>query len=116
MNSIKIFAPATVANVSCGFDALGFAINTIGDEMILTKTKEKGAQISKIEGAELTFDSSKNAASVVTMAMLDKANADFGVDMQLFKKVKPETAKPPAPSEAKNSKGVKLFFIFFNCF
>lgn len=100
MNSIKIFSPATVANVSCGFDALGFAINTVGDEMILTKTTEKGVKISKIEGAELTFDSSKNAASVVSLAMLDKANADFGIDMQLFKKVKPGSGLGSSASSA----------------
>ena len=89
MNSIKIFAPATVANVSCGFDALGFAINAVGDEMIFTKTVDKGVTISKIEGAELTFDSRKNAASVVAWAMIDEAKPNFGIDMQLFKKVKP---------------------------
>ena len=89
MNSIKIFAPATVANVSCGFDALGFAINAIGDEMIFTKTQAKGITISKIEGAELTYDSGKNAASVVAWAILDKIQANFGVDIKLFKKVKP---------------------------
>ncbi len=100
MNSIKIFAPATVANVSCGFDALGFAINTIGDEMVLTKTTEKGVKISKIEGAELTFDSNKNAASVVVKAMLDKVNADFGIDMQLFKKVKPGSGLGSSASSA----------------
>ena len=54
MNEIKIFSPATVANVSCGFDALGFALNAIGDEMILRKTKSKGVTISKIEGAKLS--------------------------------------------------------------
>ena len=48
MNEIKIFSPATVANVSCGFDALGFALNSIGDEMILRKTKPKGVTIGKI--------------------------------------------------------------------
>ncbi len=100
MNSIKIFAPATVANVSCGFDALGFAINTVGDEMILTKTSNKGIEISKIEGAELTFDSAKNAASVVSLAMLEKANADFGIDMQLFKKVKPGSGLGSSASSA----------------
>ena len=89
MNKIKIFAPATVANVSCGFDALGFAINTVGDEMIFTKTEKKGVTISKIEGAALTFDIYKNVASVVALAMLDKIQPDFGVDIQLFKKVKP---------------------------
>ncbi len=39
MNEIKIFSPATVANVSCGFDALGFALNAVGDEMLLKKFK-----------------------------------------------------------------------------
>jgi len=100
MNTIKIFAPATVANVSCGFDILGFAINAVGDEMILTKTIEKGVTISNIEGAELTFNSTKNAASVVTLAMLDKANADFGIDMQLFKKVKPGSGLGSSASSA----------------
>jgi len=100
MNSIKIFAPATVANVSCGFDALGFAIHTIGDEMLLTKTTKKGVKISKIEGAELTYDSTKNAASVVTLAMLDKANTDFGIDIQLFKKVKPGSGLGSSASSA----------------
>lgn len=89
MDKIKIFAPATVANVSCGFDALGFAINAVGDEMIFTKTDKKEVVISKIEGAVLTFDSNKNAAGVVALAMLDKIKPDFGVDIQLFKKVKP---------------------------
>ena len=33
MNSIKIFSPATVANVACGFDVLGFALCYPGDEV-----------------------------------------------------------------------------------
>ena len=39
---IKIFSPATIANVSCGFDVLGLALDTVGDEMIIRKVKEKG--------------------------------------------------------------------------
>ncbi|MDY7395511.1 homoserine kinase [Aureibaculum sp. 2210JD6-5] len=89
METIKIFAPATVANVSCGFDALGLAINAVGDEMIFTKTEAKGVTISKIEGADLTFDSHKNAAGVVAWTILKRVQPDFGVDIQLFKKVKP---------------------------
>lgn len=100
MNSVKIFSPATVANVSCGFDALGFALNAVGDEMILTKTSAKTAIISKIEGAELTFDPLKNAASVVCTAMLKKAEADFGVDIQLFKNIKPGSGLGSSASSA----------------
>ena len=41
MNEIKIFSPASVANISCGFDVLGVCLNNIGDEMVIRKTKKK---------------------------------------------------------------------------
>ena len=37
MEEIKIFAPATVANLSCGFDVLGCCLQNVGDEMLLKK-------------------------------------------------------------------------------
>ena len=37
MEEIKIFAPATVANLSCGFDVLGCCLESIGDEMLVRK-------------------------------------------------------------------------------
>ncbi|MDX5584211.1 MAG: homoserine kinase [Aureibaculum sp.] len=100
MNEIKIFSPATVANVSCGFDALGFALNAIGDEMILRRTKSKGVTISKIEGAKLTYDIKKNVASVVALTMLNTTKSNFGIDIQLFKKVKPGSGLGSSASSA----------------
>ena len=35
MKEIKIFTPATVANIYCGFDILGLCLDTVGDEMIV---------------------------------------------------------------------------------
>ena len=63
-NEIKIFSPATVANVACGFDVLGFCLDTIGDEMVIRKTDEKGIKIVKIEGYDLPFEAEKNVAGV----------------------------------------------------
>ena len=100
MNQIKIFSPATVANVSCGFDALGFALNTIGDEMILKKTKTKGVTISKIEGADLTYNIKENVASVVALTMLNTTKSNFGIDIQLFKKIKPGSGLGSSASSA----------------
>mgnify|MGYP006366618411 FL=1 len=50
MDSIKVFAPATVANVVCGYDVLGFAIQEPGDEIILKKNDAHQIIITKIEG------------------------------------------------------------------
>ena len=48
MESIKVFASATVANVACGFDILGFAINEPGDEVLVRLSKEPGVNYKKL--------------------------------------------------------------------
>lgn len=89
MKELRIFSPATVANVSCGFDALGFALDTLGDEMIFRKTDKKGVHISKIEGANLPLDLHKNVAGVVALAMLEKHPIDYGIEIEIYKNFKP---------------------------
>ena len=89
MDSIKIFAPATVANLSCGYDAVGLALEGLGDEMLFTKTANKDLRITHIHGAELPFETNKNVASVVAKLMLDAAKADFGLDIEIWKNFKP---------------------------
>ena len=89
MNSIKIFSPATIANVSCGFDILGLCLDTVGDEMIIRKTKEKGVTISKIVGQILPLETKKNVAGVAALALLEKINVDCGFDIEIHKNIKP---------------------------
>ena len=90
MNYIKIFAPATVANVSCGFDSMGFAVDTVGDEMSFTKTAEKGVKITQITGADgLSSDPTKNAAGVVALAILKEHPVDFGIEITMHKGYSP---------------------------
>ncbi|WP_044398336.1 homoserine kinase [Lacinutrix sp. Hel_I_90] len=89
MNVIKIFSPATVANVSCGFDVLGFCLDTIGDEMLIRKTKEKGIRITKIEGYDLPFEAEKNVAGVSALALIEVAKPDCGFEIEIYKKIKP---------------------------
>ena len=89
MDYLKIFAPATVANVSCGFDSLGFAVDEIGDEMTFVKTPHKGVEITNITGANLSYNVDKNAASAVVKKMLIEANADFGIKLTIHKGFSP---------------------------
>lgn len=89
MNYLKVFSPATVANVSCGFDSLGFAVDTVGDEMTFTKTASKGVKITDITGATLSYNVDENAASAVVQKMLIAAKADFGVELTISKGYSP---------------------------
>ena len=88
-NEIKIFSPATVANVACGFDVLGFCLDTIGDEMVIRKTEAKGIRITKIEGHELPYEAEKNVAGVSALAMYIDLKPDCGFEIEIYKNIKP---------------------------
>lgn len=75
MDEIKIFTPATIANVSCGFDVLGLALDTVGDEMTIRKTAQKGVKITKILGQTLPLETHNNVAGVAALALLAEADA-----------------------------------------
>ena len=89
MNEIRIFSPATVANVACGFDVLGFCLDHIGDEMVVRKTDKKGVVITKIEGFDLPFEVGKNVAGVSALALIADANPNCGFEIEIYKKIKP---------------------------
>jgi len=102
-NEIKIFSPATVANVSCGFDVLGFCLDSIGDEMIIRKTSQKGITISKIEGYKLPFEAKNNVAGVAALAIYNDANPDFGFDIEIYKNIKPGSGVGSSSASAAGS-------------
>jgi homoserine kinase len=89
-DSIKVFAPATVANVVCGFDVLGFAVNEPGDEVIMRLTDKPGITISKITGdnGRLPLDPKRNTVSVSVEHYLKHIDRmDIGFDIELHKKM-----------------------------
>jgi len=103
IDEIKIFSPATVANVSCGFDVLGFCLDTIGDEMVVRKTSEKGIRIIKIEGYDLPLDAQKNVAGVSALALYDDARPDCGFEIEIYKNIKPGSGIGSSSASASGS-------------
>ena len=89
MNEIKIFSPATVANVACGFDVLGFCLDNVGDEMVIRKIDKKGIHITKIEGFDLPFETELNVAGVSALAMYKAAKPNCGFEIEISKNIKP---------------------------
>lgn len=87
MKSIRAFAPATVANVCCGFDILGFAVDNPGDEVRLTLRDDDLVQVISIEGdgGKLPREAEKNTASVAVLSFLKSIGSKQGVDIELKK-------------------------------
>ncbi len=90
MEYVKAFAPATVANVACGFDIFGFAVDEPGDIVEIRRIDKPGIVIKDITGDEgrLTRDVNKNAVTGVMFHLLDKLQIrDFGAEITLHKRM-----------------------------
>jgi len=89
VHSVTVFAPATVTNVSCGFDIMGFALFQPGDEVRLTITDRQGVTITSIEGGngKIPLVAEQNTAGKALLSMLQALDLPFGVEVEIFKKM-----------------------------
>lgn len=86
---IKVLAPATVANMVCGFDVLGFAVQEPYDEMYIRLSDQPGIRIINEDEFNLPADPEKNVAGAALMAMLDEVPEKIGFDLRIKKHIKP---------------------------
>jgi homoserine kinase len=87
---VRVFAPATVANVACGYDVLGFAINAPGDEVVVRHSDKPGLRITKITGddGKLPKTVEGNTAGVAALDLLRHLGmTDRGIEMEIHKKM-----------------------------
>lgn len=86
---IRVFAPATVSNIGCGFDIMGFALEQPGDEVVLRVVEQDGVSISTItgDGMRLPYDISLNTASVPVIEMKKDFGITKGIEIEIHKKM-----------------------------
>ena len=88
---IKVFAPATVANMACGFDILGFALEKPGDEVIARFSETPGLRITSItgtKGKKLPYEIQKNTAGYAAWRLLEHlGETERGIELEIRKKM-----------------------------
>ena len=85
---IKVFAPASVANVACGFDVLGFALDKPGDEIIVKFSDTPRLKITKITGGKLPYEPERNTAGYAALKLLEfLGESNRGIEMEIHKKM-----------------------------
>lgn len=89
LKEVRVFAPATVANMICGFDILGFAVDKPGDEVFMHQVEEVGVRIRSIKGDDgrLPLDPDKNTVSACVKMLLNHLGIEneIGVEIDLIK-------------------------------
>ena len=87
--SIRAFAPASVSNIACGFDVMGFAVNGPGDEVVAEHREQPGIEILEITGDDgrLPTDAERNTAGVAVRELLAQCGRRDGVSLRVHKKM-----------------------------
>ena len=87
MISVTAFAPATVSNVACGFDVLGFALHEPGDQVTASWESAAGVHIGDIsgDGGRLPREAVRNTAGVAALALLKRIGETRGVCLTIVK-------------------------------
>lgn len=87
---VRVFAPGTVANLICGFDILGMAIEQPGDEVHMRVVERPGVRLIRIEGDAglLPLEAKKNTVSASVINYLNLLGlSDLGIEVELFKQM-----------------------------
>jgi homoserine kinase len=89
MSEISVLSPASVANVVCGFDCLGFALSAPCDEMTVRIIEKKTVRIVNRDDFNLPTKPEKNVAGAALLSMLRATDENFGFEVEITKHIKP---------------------------
>ena len=86
---LRVFAPATIANIGPGFDVLGLALSSPGDVLEVELADAPGVEIVEItgDGGRLTRDPMKNVAGRAAVDLLRRAGSGQGLRLWLHKQM-----------------------------
>ncbi|MEA3461644.1 MAG: homoserine kinase [Bacteroidota bacterium] len=86
---IKVYGPATVSNVGPGFDLLGFALESPGDELIVRRNGTAKLVLYDQTESKLPTDPEQNVAAVAAASLLRELHSYEGFDLVFTRKIPP---------------------------
>lgn len=104
-DKIQIYAPASVSNLGCGFDILGFPFNGTGDRITIERREEEGIRIHMKGPYPLSEDPKENVAGIVAQAYMQYSGIFTGLEITIHKGIKPGSG---IGSSAATSAGVAV--------
>ena len=87
--TIKVFAPASIANMGCGFDIMGMALDEVGDVLQISAEEGEGITIDNQSGVPLPDDIEKNVITPVIRKFFQMTGQNAKIDVVILKKIYP---------------------------
>lgn len=89
MKKIRIFAPASIANMGCGFDVMGMAMDAVGDVISMEIEEGLGLSIINNSGIDLPVNVEMNVMTPAIMAFLAEYGSPCRIKVTIESKIKP---------------------------
>ena len=89
MKKVRVFAPASIANMGCGFDVIGLALDEVGDIIEITQSEGDGLSITNLSGVPLPEDPEQNVVTPVIRSFLKKTGRKARIDVTICEKIFP---------------------------
>lgn len=89
VKKIKVFSPASIANMGCGFDVIGMALDEVGDVLEISVEDGDGLTIENETDVPLPEDIEQNVITPVIRTFLQRTGKRAKVDVKVLKKIYP---------------------------
>lgn len=89
MKEVCVTSPATVANIVCGFDVLGFALSEPCDRLSMRLLDKPEIRIINNDQYNLPAEPKKNVFGGALLAMMQSLNSEIGFEIESTKTIKP---------------------------
>jgi len=87
--SVKVFAPASIANLGCGFDVMGLALDDVGDIIEIVASEGTGLTIKNDTDVPLPEDLEQNVITPVIRKFLEMTGISARIDVSVKQKIYP---------------------------
>lgn len=89
MKKVRVFAPASIANMGCGFDIIGMALDEVGDILEISASEGEGISITNNSGVPLPEDVEKNVVTPVIRKFFEMTGTSARIDINICQKIYP---------------------------
>ncbi len=87
--SLRVFAPASIANLGCGFDIMGLALDDVGDILDIVATEGNGLSITNATDVPLPEDPEMNVITPVVRKFMDMTGNSANIEITVRQKIYP---------------------------
>ena len=89
MKKVRVFAPASIANLGCGYDIMGLALDEVGDILEMTAQEGEGITITNKTDVPLPEDIEENVITPVIRKFFEMTGLQAKIDVVVCQKIYP---------------------------